>query len=354
MALNQKVSYSSVQQAIANLRKNKVEDVSAIVMYVLNPQLTSFNYDIYDFNKTTVDFQTGNIDIVVDENIKMLISLDDMIADGSIYTTDDYKIYIYFSYDDLTYDLYFKVLDNWELVEHVDFKIAEDEKDMDAKMKRETDKFSRFSRYVTSNVINQEHKKKGEKYFTEAVLDRYLEKQEFNNEFIRVALLNEFRKPSVELITMLASALGKEFTTMPQEQVQERLKPLIEKGLYEAVESLVNGDNGYTTSGNKQTHRMSGEDFSYLKKQTVEPKQDVKKEEPKKEEPKKEEPKQDVNKQEPKKETPKQEVKKDEPKKEGLDKLKDLGINVDKKPVQGDILEKNITESGGVNLDDLF
>lgn len=54
-----KSNYTSVQQSIAELKKNQMDDISSIVMYVLNPQLTSFNYDIYDFKKTNVDFTTG-------------------------------------------------------------------------------------------------------------------------------------------------------------------------------------------------------------------------------------------------------------------------------------------------------
>ena len=348
-----KSNYNSVQQSIAELKKNNMDDISSIVMYVLNPQLTSFNYDIYDFKKTNVDFTTGNIKIFVQDNIKMLFSLDDMIADGSIYGEDDYKIYVHFSFDDLTYDLYFKVLGNWELVEHVDFKVPEDEKQRELVLKRENEKFTRFSRYVSSGVIINEYKKKGEKYFTEAVLDRYLENQEFDNEFIRTALLNEFKRPSAELITMLASALGKEFTTMEQEKVQERLQPLVEKGLYSAVESLVNGSPSTHNSRN-----YTQPDYSYLTAKPYkkeEPKVEVKKEE-KKPEVKKEEPKVEEPKVEVKKEEPKVEVKKEEPKKSGDDALRDLGINLNKKPVENRRVDAEdlTTSNGAINLDDLF
>lgn len=344
-----KSNYTSVQQSIAELKKNQMDDISSIVMYVLNPQLTSFNYDIYDFKKTNVDFTTGNIKIEVQDGIKMLFSLEDMISDGSIYSEDDYKIYVHFSFDDLTYDLYFKVLDNWEKVEHVDFKVPEDSKDREIALKRESERFTRFAKYVSSGVIINEHKKKGEKYFTEAVLDRYLENQEFDNEFIRTALMNEFKNPSAELITMLASALGKEFTTMEQEKVQERLQPLVKKGLYSAVESLVNGSPNKTTNSS-----FSQADYSYLTAKKEEPvtkkeTSEVKPEptpEPKKEEPKKEEVKVEA----------KEEPKKEETKKSGDDALRDLGINLNKKPVENKRVDAETLSApnGSVSLDDLF
>lgn len=345
-----KSNYSSVQQSIAELKKNKMDDISSIVMYVLNPQLTSFSYDIYDFKKTNVDFTTGNIRIEVQDGIKMLFSLEDMIADGSIYSEDEYKIYVHFSFDELTYDLYFKVLDNWELVEHVDFKVPEDAKEREVALKSESERFTRFAKYISSGVIVGEYKKKGEKYFTEAVLDRYLENQEFDNEFIRTALLNEFKKPSDELITMLASALGKEFTTMEQEKVRERLQPLIKKGLYSAVESLVNGSPN-KSSGSK----VSQPDYSYLtatKGESKKVEEPIVKEEPKKEV------KPEIITEEPKKaETPPvKEETKPEVKKSGDDALRDLGINLNKKPVENKRVDAETLSApnGSVSLDDLF
>lgn len=358
VAPNQKITYQQVQQSIIGLKKREESDISPIVMYILNPQISAFQYDVYDFNVTAMDFETGTIRIKVQDNIKMLITLSDAISTGEIYSEDDdFKIYLYFNYDDLTYDLHFKVLDNWEIVEHVDFKVSGDSKQQEVKMKAETQKFSRLSNYITKSTIINQYKTKKDKYFTEAVLDRYLETKEFNNEFIRTALLNEFKKPSAELITMLASALGKEFTTMPSEKVQERLQPLTELGLYSAVESLITGNTGEVS----KSQPLKEEDYSYLQsKDTSTEKVDEKPTTSVKEE----------TKVVPKKETTvdskvetetkiiKEEVKtepvvdKKEPVKNSTDKLKELGVNLDKKPVNNPTVTKEkLTDSGAVSID---
>lgn len=356
------VNYLSVSKAIANLRKGNKDDISSIVMYIINPQLTAFGYDIYDFSKNEIVFDEGIVKLTATDNIKLLISFDDKIANGDVdYLDEEYKIYIYFSFQDLKYNLYFKVLGNWELVEAIDFEQPQDEAKSKEKITIETKKFERFSRYITLNNITKEHKNKGEKYFTEAVLDRYLENKEFNNEFIRTALMSEFKKPSAELITMLASALGKEFTTLPQEKVQESLQPMMEQGLFEAIETLVNGSPTPTSPVT-----IDREDFSYLSQKSndtkVEPKVETK---PEPKEEAKVETKQE--KQEPKNE-PKVEQKsetkadskkaesKQEPKKEGKDKLTDLGFDLtNKKPVANATKEAPKTDNNGaLNLDDLM
>lgn len=350
MAYPNKVDYTYIQQKLADLRKNNTHDISSIVMYILNPQLSAFSYDIYDFKKTNVNFETGDIRVYVQDNIKMLISLNDLLGTGQYIGDDDgdedYKIYVYFNFENLTYELYFKVLNNWELVETVDFKIPAnaDEKVIQETRQRQNNKFIRFSKYINGTNIRTEFKNNREKFFTEAVLNRYLDSQEFNNEFIRTALLNEFKKPSNELITMLASALGKEFTTMPIEKVQEKLQPLTVKGLYEAVESLINGTFSTQATSTTASKEISNEDFSFLQN-APEVKQELKVEV--KKDPFKaleEDIKKDTN-----KETKKQKEVKQVTIKE-LDREKE----VKQEPVKQVIPEKDVRSGGVLSLDGLL
>lgn len=359
---NPRVTYETVMKSIVNLKKSGKTDVGSIFMYVLTPQVIDFGYDVYDLNKNVLDFDTGSMRLTVSENINILMSLDDKYSNNALDYETDCKIYVYFSFEDLTYNMYFKVLDTWELVESVDFGLPETESEVPKKISEETPKFKRLGNYLMQKNILKEYNEKGEKYFTEAVLDTYLENKEFNNEFIRTALRNEFEKPSPELITMLASALGKQFTTMSQESVQERLNPLMELGLETVVDSLVNGTGAKPKRG--QMAEMNPEDYSFLSKpQPVKPTTNVKKEEPvpvKEVKPEvKSEVKPEVVKETAKpvkpKETEKEDIfKEPEVAQPVVNKFKDLGANIDKKPVNTKAKSSDVDNNGAINLDSLF
>lgn len=351
------LSYIQLQNKLAGLKKKEMDDPSNLVMYFLNPQLSNLGYDIYDFNSCKVDFQNGNIEVKVDEGINLLFSFEGVFP--NTVGEDTFKMYVLFDREKLVYDLYFNVLGNWELVEKVDFKIANDESKVDDKIQTESSKFLRLTKYVSKQNIVAGLKNNGEKYFTEAVLDKYLESQNFNNEFIRTALRNEFERPSKELITMLASALGKEFTTMNLDKVQEKLEPLVEVGLYESVETLVvnNPTKGFISPfDNKET------DYSYLRESvSAKPtkKEEKEVEKPVVEKPKAKEevptPTQQAPVVENKGNAPKENAKvttPEKPKEEGIEALKNLGFSNNKRPVANP--QVNLTENGAVNLDDFL
>lgn len=346
-----KISYHYLQESLAGLKQKGILDASHLVMYFVQPQITDFGYAFYDFNVVNVDFNSGDTYITVSGDIDMLVSFQDIDFSTQAHSSEKLKIYVHFDPETLVYNLYFKVLNNWEKVERVDFKVASEPQELEKKQRGENEKFIRLARYITkANIINGMNKF-GEKYFTEAVLDKYLENQEFNNEFIRTALRNEFKKPSKELIAMLASALGKEFTTMEQEKVQEKLEPLVEKGLYEAVEHLINDEPGGNFLGGMGSFSQRP-DYGYLnekKEETPElSKPEITQKETKIEN-------KEVVVEKPTKPTVNEEKvdkKESQPRKSGLDALKDLGIDMNKKPVSNP--QVTLSDNGAVDLTDLF
>lgn len=232
-------NYGQIQATVNKLKAENKTNYNQLMTYVLNPYIAQLNYDIYNFDTTELDFDNGNIHIKITDKISVTFTLDESI-EYTLAASDEDKILLYFDYEDSTFTLKFKVLGAWQTVEKVKFVSSITEgATAPALSKEENAKFVKINSYLSRGEVTGQHKSKGERFFTEAVVDGLLDKGEWNNEFLRTSLANELKNPSEEMVALLASRLVKDYTTQSQEKVAEKLKPIIEEGLSSVVESIV-------------------------------------------------------------------------------------------------------------------
>lgn len=232
-------NYGQIQATVNKLKAENKTNYNQLMTYVLNPYIAQLNYDIYNFDTTELDFDNGNIHIKITDKISVTFTLDDSI-EYTLSASDEDKILLYFDYENSTFTLKFKVLGAWQTVEKVKFVSSlTDGATAPAMSKEENAKFVKINSYLSRGEVTGQHKSKGERFFTEAVVDGLLDKGEWNNEFVRMSLANELKNPSEEMVALLAARLVKDYTTQSQEKVAEKLKPILEEGLSSVVESIV-------------------------------------------------------------------------------------------------------------------
>lgn len=232
-------NYGQIQATINKLQAENKTNYNQLMTYVLNPYISQLSYDIYNFDTTELDFDNGNIHIKISDKISVTFTLDESI-EYTLAASESDKILLYFDFDESTFSLKFKVLGAWQTVETVKFVSPITEgASAPALSKEENAKFVKINSYINRAEVLGQHKSKGERFFTEAVVDGLLDKGEWNNEFLRTSLANELMNPSAEMVALLAARLVKDYTTQSEEKVAEKLKPILEEGLSGVVESIV-------------------------------------------------------------------------------------------------------------------
>lgn len=239
-------NYGSVQSVVNKLKDENKQGYNLLMTYVLYPYLANLDYDIYDLDTAEIDFEHGNIHIKVNKDITVTFTLDEDV-EGAL-TNDADKILLFFDYNTSKFVLKFKVLGEWSVVEETVFVNPADSSNLVPE--EEKKKFIKISTYLKRTEVVKGHKDKGNRFFTEAVVDGLLDKGEWNNDFVRHSLANELKNPSEDMVKLLASRLVKDYTTQNEEKVAEQLAPIIEEGLSSVVDYIVS--SGYLPISNPQ------------------------------------------------------------------------------------------------------
>ena len=238
MVESQKMNYNYIQGVVNRLKSENKVAYTQLINYVINPYVIGLQYDIYDLNQVDIDFDSGTMKVRVNPNVTMTITLDDNVE--YMLDEEEDKIILHFDTSDSSFTLKFKVLNQWSMVEKVNFlDLSKGGQTNPADIKAETDKFIRINRYLMKAKLNEQYKVKGERFFTEVVVDDKLAEGDWNNDFVRQSLANELKNPSEDMVKIIANRLVKDYTTQDVEKVAEQLKPMIKEGLSGIVDYIV-------------------------------------------------------------------------------------------------------------------
>lgn len=233
-------SYEEFEERFRELREHKMdaEEVKEhnYRMYVLTPYVSmGLSYEIFDLNTSLMldNGSTFRFQPPVLEGLAVYFSL---LPDYTRFNDEKDRAYVHIDVDNNQLIMYFKVFNEWNLVNEVDF-FVEDEEDR----KLQADILTSINQTLHLSAFNENYPHLQERYFTSVVMDNMVAKGEVLNVFVRKALVQELQEPTGALVRLLASVL-QEYTTQPEEWVVEALDPIREYGVVSLIEEAVSKD----------------------------------------------------------------------------------------------------------------
>lgn len=233
-------SYQEFESRFRELRDHKMdaEDLKEhnYRMYVLTPYVSmGLAYEIFDLNTSMMmdNGSTFRFKPPVLEGLAIYFSL---LPDYTRFKDEADRAYVHIDVDNNQLSMYFKVFNEWHLVNVVEF-FAEDEDDRQL----QADILTSINQTLHLSAFNDNYPNLQERYFTSVVMDNMVAKGEVLNVFVRKALVQELQEPTGALVRLLASVL-QEYTTQTEEWVVEALDPIREQGVVSLIEEAVSKD----------------------------------------------------------------------------------------------------------------
>lgn len=228
------------ESRIHELRENGMNDgdnkEQFFRMYVLVPYVsTGLSYDVYDL-RTSGMLDSGSTFKFQPEVLEGLSIYFSLLPDYTRFNEETDRAYVYIDLEGQMLSMYFKVFNEWHLVNVVHF-FAESDDDR----KLQADILTAINETLHLSAFNDNYPNLGERYFTSVVLDNKVASGEVLNIFVRKALVQELRQPTDALVRLLASVL-QEYTTQPEEWVIDALEPIKDKGVVSLIEEAVSKD----------------------------------------------------------------------------------------------------------------
>lgn len=193
-----------------------------VLMYFVSPFLKSLGYNVFDIDEVDIQ-QDGIVKVQVMEGIELVVTL----QGNKIAEKPDTRILLRIDTKKREIKLLFKVLGKWETVDIVDLK-GEDESS-----------YVEVTKKLVKEQLIQEYENKGERFLTEIVLDKQLERGEWDNDFLRYSFIAELEEPSDLFVELLARRLKEEFTTHEVEWIQKRLETMQVDGVVPFVKKVI-------------------------------------------------------------------------------------------------------------------
>ena len=233
-------SYEEFEERFRELREHKMdaEEVKEhnYRMYVLTPYVSmGLSYEIFDLN-TSIMLDNGSTFRFQPPVLEGLAVYFSLLPDYTRFKDEKDRAYVHIDVDNNQLTMYFKVFNEWNLVNEVDF-FVEDEEDR----KLQADILTSINQTLHLSAFNENYPHLQERYFTSVVMDNMVAKGEVLNVFVRKALVQELQEPTGALVRLLASVL-QEYTTQPEEWVVEALDPIREYGVVSLIEEAVSKD----------------------------------------------------------------------------------------------------------------
>lgn len=233
-------SYQEFESRINEIREHNMdaEEVKEhnYRMYVLTPYVSmGLSYEIFDLNTSSMldNGSTFRFTPPVLDGLAIYFSL---LPDYTRFSDEEDRAYVHIDVDNNQLTMYFKVFNEWHLVNVVDF-FVEDEEDRQL----QGDILTSINQTLHLSAFNDNYPDLQERYFTSVVMDNMVAKGEVLNVFVRKALVQELQEPTGALVRLLASVL-QEYTTQPEDWVIEALDPIREQGVVSLIEEAVSKD----------------------------------------------------------------------------------------------------------------
>ncbi|MBE7114561.1 hypothetical protein FT641_17920 [Bacillus paranthracis] len=239
-----------IVQVINQLAERGHSGIPNLMTYVVVPYTASAGHNPYDFESADIQLSEGYVVVKVAKDLSLVISLTNDFP-----FEPDRRMFLHLDEVSKTMTLYFKVLNGWERVSELDMTSP-----------NAAAEYKQIAKYVVRDRLMSEYQQKGNRMLTENVVNRQLDAGDWENEFVRNAVIEEIKNPSPEFISAIVNRLSDTYTTKEKPWITERLEPIHNAGLEGMVTKIVN--EGLIDERSK---------YSYIPKPKDEPKQEVEK-----------------------------------------------------------------------------
>ena len=233
-------SYQEFESRFSELREHKMDaeelKENNYRMYVLTPYVSmGLSYEIFDLN-TSLMIDNGSTFRFKPQVLDGLAIYFSLLPDYTRFKEETDRAYVHIDVDNNQLAMYFKVFNEWHLVNVVEFFVDdEDDRQLQA------DILTSINQTLHLSAFNDNYPNLQERYFTSVVMDNMVAKGEVLNVFVRKALVQELQEPTGALVRLLASVL-QEYTTQTEEWVIDALDPIRDQGVVSLIEEAVSKD----------------------------------------------------------------------------------------------------------------
>lgn len=233
-------SYQEFESRFSELREHKMDaeelKENNYRMYVLTPYVSmGLSYEIFDLN-TSLMLDNGSTFRFKPPVLDGLAIYFSLLPDYTRFKEETDRAYVHIDVDNNQLSMYFKVFNEWHLVNVVEFFVDdEDDRQLQA------DILTSINQTLHLSAFNDNYPNLQERYFTSVVMDNMVAKGEVLNVFVRKALVQELQEPTGALVRLLASVL-QEYTTQTEAWVIEALDPIRDQGVVSLIEEAVSKD----------------------------------------------------------------------------------------------------------------
>ena len=233
-------SYQEFESRFSELREHKMDaeelKENNYRMYVLTPYVSmGLSYEIFDLN-TSLMLDNGSTFRFKPPVLDGLAIYFSLLPDYTRFIEETDRAYVHIDVDNNQLSMYFKVFNEWHLVNVVEFFVDdEDDRQLQA------DILTSINQTLHLSAFNDNYPNLQERYFTSVVMDNMVAKGEVLNVFVRKALVQELQEPTGALVRLLASVL-QEYTTQTEAWVIDALDPIRDQGVVSLIEEAVSKD----------------------------------------------------------------------------------------------------------------
>lgn len=239
----------SVMQKLTRSGRNGDEH---ILMYVLNPYVTSMGYDVFDMEEVDMNITTGRMAISVAEDTKLIVGISGYLPSGEFD-----KLFLHVNMGESKIIFHLKALGEWEQIGSVSLS-KEDVSGM----------YPTIMRLMSKDSLKGALLEKGDRMFTEGVLRTQLEQGKYDNRFVRDILKEEFQNPSDALLKLVADGLARKYSTDSVSTLMEGLMPLKGVGVLSLVSDLLYDKGRYAQEKDEPVVPKEDKQVFVIDKQT--------------------------------------------------------------------------------------
>lgn len=215
-----------ILKAINSLQERNRLDKQNILSYVLQPLAQSLGYNIFNVDEVEVDTEQAGLQIQVKPDFHILFTQEPYRP-----LAKQNRVILHLDLDSNELKLHIQSLQIWNTVYNIDLHNPD--------MKTLTVVYNEVLKFIEKDKVEAIYQEKGEKMFSEIVLQKHLDEENIGNIYVHKVLEKEIMNPSKDFLELIAIRLNREYSTQAPDKLMKSIAKLNQEGIFQLIEEVV-------------------------------------------------------------------------------------------------------------------